>query len=118
MWSIQCLGYNIESVREETIAEYILQATEFKAHIDIDPTLLVDRIVFQKQFFIIKKNNGFDIRSASLLHNLHLENRMIDAEDLLHIDAGKTINFNAALTSIKNLRQQSTEYLKNLRESQ
>lgn len=239
LWSIQCLGYNIEpayfgefphsqdsrvcsyaissniqsletigkeklgqylknfnilSVREETIAAYILQATGFKARIDIDPTLLVDStvweaitprrhrvkdkyvlmyfllpeqkkyaaafaahlglrlievgkvamsptdflayvkhatyiiggsfhiavfsIVFQKNFFIIKKNNGFDVRSASLLHNLHLENRMIDAEDLLHVDAGKTINFNAALTSTKNLRQQSTEYLKNLRKSQ
>lgn len=239
LWSIQCLGYNIEpayfgefphsqdsrvcsyaissniqsletigkdklgqylknfnilSVREETIAAYILQATGFKARIDIDPTLLVDStvwesitprrhrmkdkyvlmyfllpeqkkyaaafaahlglrlievgkvamsptdflayvkhatyivggsfhiavfsIVFQKQFFIIKKNNGFDVRSASLLHNLHLENRMINAEDLLHVDARKPINFNAALTSTKNLRQQSTEYLNNLRESQ
>ena len=204
LWSIQCLGYNIEpayfgefphsqdsrvcsyaissniqsletigkeklgqylknfnilSVREETIAAYILQATGFKARIDIDPTLLVDStvweaitprlrvrgeyvltyfllpeqrkyaaafarrlglrlievgkvamsptdflayvkhatyiiggsfhiavfsIVFQKNFFIIKKNNGFDVRSASLLHNLHLENR-ITQHDLLYI---------------------------------
>ena len=92
LWSIQCLGYNIEpayfgefphsqdsrvcsyaissniqsletigkeklgqylknfnilSVREETIAAYILQATGFKARIDIDPTLLVDSTVWE-----------------------------------------------------------------------
>lgn len=182
-------NFHVLSVREKTIAEYILQETGFKTRIDIDPTLLVDSavweaitprlrvrggyvltyfllpeqrkyaaafarrfglriievgkvamsptdflayvkhatyiiggsfhiavfsIVFQKNFFIIKKNNGFDVRSASLLSNLHLENRMIEAEDLPHVDVSIPADFVTASAAIIALREQSVKYLGNL----
>lgn len=183
-------NFDVISMRENEIAEFIQKKTDREVRVDIDPTLLVDSnvwealtipktpskdkyvltyfllpeqkkyaeifahrlglklievgkvalspidfltyikhatyiiggsfhiavfsVIFRKQFFIIKKNSSFDVRSVTLLHNLHLDNHLIEAEELLQIDANLSTNFEAASMAILTMRKHSIEYLKRL----
>lgn len=78
--------------------------------------IAVFSIIFRKQFYIIKKNNEFDVRSEHLLRSLELRNRFIAISDLAQIEL-KNIDkteFIKAESRLSALKQDSLNYLKSL----
>ena len=73
-------------------------------------------ILFRKQFYIVKKNNEFDVRSEHLLHSLGLDNLFIDVTELARIDMKKMppVDFKNVESRLSNLRNDSLNYLKSL----
>lgn len=73
-------------------------------------------ILFRKQFYIVKKNNEFDVRSEHLLHSLGLENLFIDVAELAKIDIKNMppVQFENVESRLSELRNDSLNYLKSL----
>ena len=73
-------------------------------------------ILFKKQFYIVKKNNEFDVRSEHLLRSLRLDNRFIDIAELerMNMENIPLVNFKEAEKLLLELRENSLDYLKSL----
>ena len=70
--------------------------------------------MFQKRFYIIKKNSEFDVRSEHLLCSLGLEERFIDVSELVDVDVNRNINYEVVWRRLFALKRQSLDYLNSL----
>lgn len=73
-------------------------------------------ILFKKQFYIIKKNSEFDVRSEHLLRSVGLENRFIDVTKLVDLDIKnlQLLDYNEVEHKLSILRKRSLDYLRSL----
>lgn len=73
-------------------------------------------IMFQKRFYIIKKNSEFDVRSEHLLRSLGLEERFIDVSELASLDVAEAqpIDFTDVESKLSILKEHSLNYLRSL----
>lgn len=76
--------------------------------------ITVFSILFSRKFYIIQKNSGFDIRSASLLKSLGLENHFIPISKLPQVDITASVKFTDALASLRCLKNNSREYISSI----
>ncbi len=76
--------------------------------------ITVFSILFNRKFYIIQKNSGFDIRSASLLKSLGLENHFIPISKLPQVDITASVKFTDALASLRCLKNNSREYISSI----
>lgn len=76
--------------------------------------IAVFSIIFKRNFVIVKKNSGFDIRSESLLKSAGLNSRFIPIKDLNVIDLNDSIDFALAHQVLTVQRLKSIEYLQDL----
>ena len=75
--------------------------------------ITVFSILFGKPFYTIQKNGSFDIRSASLLKAVGLENRFIPISELPNAGI-PSCQYNEAEIAIEGLKACSLEYLESL----
>lgn len=76
--------------------------------------IAVFSIIFNKRFYIIKKNNEFDVRSSNLLNSIGLSNHFIQISDLSSISKSEIEakpNYDMIKEKINQLKQLSLEYL-------
>lgn len=70
-------------------------------------------IIFEKQFYALKTNNGHDARYINLLNKLNLSNKAIELEELQNIKP-TAINYTKVKDIFIDLRKRSLEYLKEI----
>ncbi len=70
-------------------------------------------ILFEKNFYSLKTDNGKDIRYINLLNTLGIPERVIDV-DSLGIQDDKAIDYTSVNKRLDSLRQESIDYLQNL----
>lgn len=70
-------------------------------------------IIFEKQFYALKTNNGHDARYINLLNKLNLSNKAIELEELQGIEVIPT-DYNKIKDILTDLRTSSWKYLKNI----
>ena len=75
--------------------------------------ITVFSILFGRPFYTIRKNGSFDIRSASLLKAVGLENRFIPVSELSNLGI-PPCQYSEAKIAIEGLKARSLEYLENL----
>lgn len=85
-------------------AKYII-TTSFHA--------IVFSIIFEKQFYAIKTNNGHDARYINLLAKLNIADRAIELENLINIKT-TTTDYNTIKKRLDELKRSSLNYLKEL----
>lgn len=73
---------------------------------------IVFSIIFKKDFYAIKTNNGKDIRYINLLNKLELQERIINYNELNTTNC-ISINYNNVETILENERKFSIDFLRN-----
>lgn len=76
--------------------------------------IAVFSIIFKRNFVIVQKNSGFDIRSASLLNAVGLSNHFISIEKLPNVTFPNSTNYDKALAIISRQKQLSIDYIRNI----
>lgn len=70
-------------------------------------------IIFEKQFYAIKTNNGYDARYTNLLTKLNIADRAIELEDLINIKT-ITTDYNSIKERLDELKKKSLNYLERI----
>lgn len=107
-----CELINIFDVADSP-AEFLSWIRDAKYIITTSFHATVFSIIFERQFYALKTNNGHDARYINLLNKLNLYNNAIELEELQNIKP-TAINYTKVKDIFIDLRKRSLEYLKEI----
>ena len=107
-----CELINIFDVADSP-AEFLSWIRDAKYIITTSFHATVFSIIFEKQFYALKTNDGHDARYINLLNKLNLSNKAIELEELQDIKP-TAIHYAKVKDIFTDLRKRSLEYLKDI----